>query len=51
MKKIRLLFAFLVMLFCFVQCTEDDVVEKAEIQKILADGGEEGEDDKDSTKD
>ncbi len=51
MRKIQLMFAFIVLLICFVGCTEDDVVESAQNQKMYVTGGEEGADDKDSTKD
>jgi len=51
MRKIQLMFAFIVLLICFIGCTEDDVVESAQNQKVYANGGEEGADDKDSTKD
>ena len=53
MKKIGLLFAFLVLLFVSVQCTDDEDVEAKvyEKEEFLYQSGEEGDDGIDSDKD
>jgi len=51
MRKIQLMFAFMVLLICFIGCTDDDVVESAQHQKVFVDGGEEGDQELDSERD
>ena len=51
MRKIQLMFTFIVLLICFVGCTEDDVVESAQNQKMYVNGGEEGDQELDSERD
>lgn len=51
MKKIHVLLAAVLLLFCFIQCTEDDVVEKSQYEKSVIYGGEEGDQELDSERD
>ena len=51
MRKIQLMFTFIVLVICFVGCTDDEVVESAHNQKVYVDGGEEGDQELDSERD
>ena len=43
MKKLKLLFALLILSVCAVQCTDEDSVEAAQYEVQYQDGGEEGD--------